>query len=219
MEIRMKTLGLALILLFSIATHGLAFTFVSENQNSSAAVVPTLSTTLTNVGTGHLMVVCAGYYSTSAVSMTVSDGTSDFTPGTLLNQNNYYGQVFYKLESTAPSTGTINYTVSFGMPIPAYATVLVDELSYSGTAVVDAQANNTGNSLSAQSGYIDTTGNDEAVIACSNHQNGMINRSIGGVVVYPTPMTGFIHRGLFRSGWLAEYRGSQFLSFRKWRPA
>lgn len=145
------------LLFFTFVPDVHAATFVQSAVSESSNTV-----SLTGVGAGNLIVVWAKWEGTTSGSITVSDGTSSLTSGTLVvhANNDLHGQFAYLLSA---NSGDKTYTVTF--PTGAtYQRIRIAEYSYSGTISFDAQNTGSGTGLTPTSGNITTTGTDEIVL-------------------------------------------------------
>lgn len=150
---------LSLILIFTVS--------ISATRASGAFVqsaVSELSNTvaLTGVGAGNLIVLWVKWEGPTSGSMTVSDGTSSLSIGTLVEHSNgdLQGQFAYLLSA---NSGDRTYTVTF--PTGAvYKRIRIAEYSYNGTISFDAQNTGSGTGVTPTSGNITTTGTDEIVL-------------------------------------------------------
>ncbi len=149
-----------------IATALLFFTFIPNVHAATfvQSAVSELSDTvsLTGVSAGSLIVVWVKWEGPTSGSITVSDGTSNLTVGTLVEHSNgdLQGQFAYLLSA---NSGDKTYTVTF--PTGAvYKRIRIAEYSYSGTISLDAQNIGSGSGLTPTSGNITTTGTDEIVL-------------------------------------------------------
>jgi hypothetical protein len=149
-----------------------------ENTNAT-----TLSVTLTGVAPGSLVVAYVKWEDTAASTVTLSDGTSAFTPDTRVSAANgdLHGQFFYLLSSTA--SGTVTYTATWSAARP-YRKLMIYEFSYNGgTVAFDSSNRATGTSGTLSSGNITTTGADEIVLGAYGEYstNNTTTERINGV--------------------------------------
>jgi hypothetical protein len=163
---------LAILLALSTPAAAAGFTYV---QTKGVATVGGANTTtktvqLTGVTAGDLIILFSQFQS-GASSATASDGTSSLThtPAGIVNNGSTNGNIecFYLLVSIA--SGTVTYTVTYNVT-SSYASLVVIEYSYTGTATFDKESSNASASTSAvTTGNITTTGSSgtEIVIAAA----------------------------------------------------
>ncbi len=148
----------------------MALAFVQSNStaDSSGAPQASLGVALTGVGAGNLVAVWTKFEG-AATTVSVSDGTSAFTNGTMVDHSNgdLHGSWSYLLVG---NSGNKTFTATFGASRP-YPRVHVWEFSYTGTLVLDAQNTGSGNGATPASGAITTAGTDEVVLGSYGEYN------------------------------------------------
>jgi len=123
----------------------------NTNNTTSGQTVSTVSSistsAITGVGAGHAILAWVKHEG-APTTITVSDGTTSFSPGTKTNHSNgdFSGQWFYLPSSVA--SGTVTYTASFSVAKP-FCSIIVWEYSYTGTASLDTEATNQSNGSTA----------------------------------------------------------------------
>ena len=145
-------------------------TYVQGNVAGADAGSTSITTTLTGVAAGNLIVVYVGWEG-ATTTVTVGDGTSSFTglDATSGAGGDLWGRWFYLLSSTS---GNKTYTVTYGAS-RAFRRVAVMEFNSSNAWALDAgPSGGSGASSNPQSGNISTTGTEDAVLgACLNYAN------------------------------------------------
>jgi hypothetical protein len=135
--------------------------FTLEGGAASAGYADSPQTVqLTNVASGELVVVTAGWYNQSGTP-TVSDGTSSFTAADQNVYGSYYSQIFYLTSSV--STGTVTYT--FTLSGATFVCLTAHRISYDAAISLDDQSYSSGVSTSPTTGDITTTANVTVSIA------------------------------------------------------
>ena len=135
----------------------MALAFVQSAASNSSNTIA-----LTGVGAGNLIVLWAKWEDSASGGITVSDGTSSLSLGTLRSPGTTgpRGQFAYLLVA---NSGNKTYTVTW--PSGAlYKRLRIMEFSYTGTASLDTQNTATGTSNAPLSGNITTTGTDEVIL-------------------------------------------------------
>jgi hypothetical protein len=145
--------------------------FVQSNSSSTDLTGTTQAVTLTGVGAGHLL-VCWLKHEGASTTYSLSDGTSTFTNGTIINHANgdLHGLWMYLLVG---NSGDLTYTVTLGATRP-FRRLHIWEFSYTGTASLDTQNTGSGNGATPVSGAITTTGTDAVVLGSYGEYNAGI---------------------------------------------
>jgi hypothetical protein len=135
------------------------FTFV---RNAAAAdddsLTASVSIALTGIGAGNLL-LCWCKWQGLATTLSVSDGASTFTNGSMMDHANgdLHGAVAWLLSANGGNR-TITMTLGAARPSKRFH---VWEFSYTGgTLALDVQATGSGSSTSPRSGTVTTTGSD-----------------------------------------------------------
>jgi hypothetical protein len=151
-----------------------------------------LTLQLTNVKAGSLLVAFIKWEGTAASTVTLSDGTSTFTPDTLnsAGNNDLHGRFYYLLASSA--SGTVTYTATWSAARP-YRRLIIYEYTYSGTVSLDGSSRATGTSGTLNTGNLTTTGANDVVFGAYGeyNANNTTNERINGLVADQVRRTGF----------------------------
>lgn len=140
-------------------------TYVQDGTNTEDASSSSIAATINGVTAGNLIVAYVKFEGTPT-TISLSDGTNSFTPGTMNDGSNgdVSGQFLYLLSS---SGGNKTYTVTLGAA-RTFRRLIVKEFAYSGTISLDVQSVASGVATAApNSGNVTTTGIDE--ICCGSY--------------------------------------------------
>jgi len=155
-------------------------TYVQGNVAGNDAGSTSITTTLTGVAAGNLIVIYVGWEG-ATTTVSVSDGTSSFTglDATSGAGGDLWGRWFYLLSSTS---GNKTYTVTYGAS-RSYRRVAVMEFNSSNTWALDAGPSvGSVAGTNPTSGNITTTGSEVVALgACINYgSNTSESQTIGG---------------------------------------
>lgn len=141
----------------------MAFARINSNSgsNESGSTGTTITTSLTGVSAGSVMVAWVKHEGADSVTVTVSDGTTSFTDRPIVHSihaDTTSGQFFYLLSSVA--SGSVTYTATFSTAV-AYRSIAIYELSAGAAASFDVSNGSGadaagGNTIT--SGTVTTTG-------------------------------------------------------------
>lgn len=169
------------------------------NQGNSIA---SLACTINGVAAGDLIEACAAAGSVNT-TMSVSDGTSSFTSGTLATGSTIWIQCFWLLSA---NSGNRTYTVTLHSGSLGVAMWAIEFHAPSGTWHIDTGNQATGNSSSLSTGNITThTSTGEAILfisLLSNFVATVSNPLIGPVT--PTELASSPQNTYQHAYWLAN---------------
>ena len=140
-------------------------TYIQGNVNAADAGSTSITTTLTGVAAGNLIVVYVGWEG-ATTTVSVSDGTSSFTglDATSGAGGDLWGRWFYLLSSTS---GNKTYTVTYGAS-RGYRRVAVMEFNSANTWSLDqGPSGGSGSGSYPTSGNITTTGSEVVALGAS----------------------------------------------------
>ena len=138
----------------------MAFAKVQSANGSGSSIA------LTGVGAGHLIVMLASWSGGSG-SITISDGTSSLTMGSVYRTasgGQFSGQVGWLLSA---NSGNKTYTITG----ESATDIIIWEFSYSNSCFHDFETGTNGHSTSVSSGTQSSSGLDELYVACAGTYN------------------------------------------------